>query len=145
MTQTPKIGIDQFWEALQGSQLLSPAEFTNVQQNCPPLETDQDSDVIADWLVKEKILTSLQTKVISAGHAGPFDFGRYRVFQKLALPNVWLARDRKTDHPVWLHFFRGQSHQDLARWDKIEKLAEQCSSIEHRNFARIYELSLIHI
>ncbi len=141
MMQTPKIGIDQLWEILRESGLLSPADFSRVQQASASVDDDlqQDSDAIANWLVVEKILTPLQSEVMLAGHAGPFDFGRYRVLEKIAQQDVWLACDRKTDHPVWLHFFRGDSRQDLQRWDEIEVLAEQCRSIDHPSFAKIYE------
>jgi serine/threonine protein kinase len=142
MKQTPKIGIDRLWVILRESRLLAPEDFSRAQQAFASLnnnELQQDSGAIAKWLVREKLLTPLQTKVMLAGHSGPFDFGRYRVLERVAQRDIWIARDRKTGHLVWLHFFRGDSREDLQQWNEIEFLAEQCCSIDHPNFTKIYE------
>ncbi len=139
MTQIPKIGTDQFWEAIRKSELLSASEFLQAQQSYQSRESGVDSEAIAIWLIKETILTELQTEVFLAGQFGPFDFGRYRVLEKAAGPNVWLARDRMSNHLVWLHFFEGHSQDDLPRWDAIEAVAEKCRSIDHPNLVQIYE------
>ena len=140
MTQTPKIEIDQFWEVLGDSQLLPPPELLRLRQKSAETETPfEDSEAVAKWFIKENILTALQAEVLLAGHPGPFEFGRYRLVGAKSRLNVWTARDRKTAHPVWLHFFSGDSPADLARWDEIERRVEQFSAIDHPNVVRVYE------
>ena len=141
MVQPPKIGIDLFWDVLRESQLLTVAAFANAQQHVSSIIEDGqgDAEPIAESLVREKILTPLHCEILLSGHPGPFDFGRYRLIGKTSQHDVWLARDRKTTHPVWLHFFRGASREDLKRWNQIERRAEQASSIRHSNIVQVYE------
>ena len=139
MTQNPKIGIDQLWEVIQESDLLAPAQFLALKKNSQSSTTDVDSDAIARWLVKEKVLTPLQSEVLLSGHAGPFDFGRYRLQEATSQKDVWLAYDRKTSHPVWLHFFSGSTREDLKTWDAIEQLVEQARTFNSPAVVRIYE------
>ncbi|QEG21279.1 protein kinase [Mariniblastus fucicola] len=139
MMQPPKIGIDQFWDVLIQSRLIAPAELQQIREKAATITNSEDAESIANWLVREKILTPLQTKVLLAGHSGPFEFGRYRLVGGDPQRNVWMARDRKTTHPVWLHFFAGDTRKDLARWDQVEDRAEALAKIEHPNLVRVYE------
>jgi serine/threonine protein kinase len=138
MMQSLKIGIDQFWEKLRESQLLPESEFDRLRADSASL-SHEDSDFVAKWLVGEKAITPLQAKVLRAGHSGQFHFGRYCVIGPGPHENVWLARDQKTAFPVWLHFFPGQSKEDLSAWDKIESRAEQLASVSQPNLIRVYE------
>ena len=137
MTQSLKIGIDPFWEVLRESKLLPENDFDRLRQKSDSLQF-QDSDSIASWLVEEKVLTPLQSKVLLAGHPGPFEFGRYRVIGG-SDSKLWLARDRKTAFPVWLHFHQGEDHRDLERWNELEQKAERLAAIEHPSLIRVYE------
>jgi len=138
MMHSLKIGIDQFWEVLRDSQLIPIDDFDRLNSESQTQDFE-DSDALANWLVRERILTPLQSEVLRAGHSGPFEFGRYKVIGRGPQENIWLARDRKTTFPVWLHFFAGESPEDLAAWDAIEKRAEQLVSISHSNLIRVYE------
>jgi len=140
MIQTPKIGIEQFWETLRESDLLPPSEFDRLkQQSSTPESNHEDSEAIANWLVSEKVLTPLQLQVVLSGHSGPFDFGRYRLVGRGADSSIWQALDRKTGHPVWLHFDSGETRDDLSTWNAVESRAEEFMAVEHPNIVRVYE------
>lgn len=140
MTKTSKIDIGLFWDLLRDSGLLPPAELSQIQERFLANSGDQaDSELAANWLVKQKILTDLHTEVLLNGFAGPFDFGRYRILRKTTRSQVWLARDRKTKHSVWLHFSNGDSREDLAKWDRVEYRSETASKLNSTHFVRIYE------
>ena len=137
--QTP-IGIDQFWKVLGDSNIIPPMEVVRLRENSALASSNpQDAETIANWMVSEKILTPLQKKVLLAGHHGPFNFGRYRLISGSENQPAWLARDQKTAHPVWLHFFPGETRDDLSRWDEVENRAEQFAAVNHPNIVRVYE------
>ena len=137
--QTP-IGIDQFWKVLGDSNIIPPMEVVRLRENSALASSNpQDAETIANWMVSEKILTPLQKKVLLAGHHGPFNFGRYRLISGSEDQPAWLARDQKTAHPVWLHFFPGETRDDLSRWDEVENRAEQFAAVNHPNIVRVYE------
>ena len=139
MMQPTKIGIDQFWELLQASQLVPAAEFDRLTKKSASLK-HSSPESIAKWLVDQKVITELHSEVLQAGHQGPFEFGRYRILARApGGDKTWEARDLKTSHPVWLHFFAGQSSADFATWDKIEEQAEKFQSVQHPNLLRVYE------
>ena len=137
--QTPTIGIDQFWNVLGESHILPPMEVVRLREKSTLSGSNPDAVAIANWLVSEKILTPLQRKVLLAGHHGPFQYGRYRLVSASKDNPVWLARDQKTGHPVWLHFFSGESRDDLSRWNEVENQAEQFATVDHPNLVRVYE------
>ncbi len=138
MIQKPKIGLTQFWQLVRESQLVSASDITRLLKESTALNHD-DSEELAKWLVAEKILTPLQSEVLQAGHHGPFEFGRYRVLGRAPGENTFAARDRKTLHPVWLHFFAGDSQLALESWEEIEMRVEQFASISHPNLLDVYE------
>ena len=140
MIQTPKIGIEQFWESLGGSGLLPSLDFDRIKKQASTLQSgSEDPEAIAKWLVKEKILTPLQLQVVLAGHIGPFDFGRYRLVSRSDDASIWKAVDRKTGHPVWLHFFPGTTRDDLSPWNEVELRADGFATLDHPNLVRVYE------
>lgn len=144
-----KIGVDEFWDVLRRSHLLTPGDAEAVyQKEMAKFDAEAGSETesepatanqIAKSLVQEKTLTALQAKVLLAGHSGPFEFGRYRLLAASAPKDVFLARDRKTGFPVRLHFFAGETTADLQRWDGIESRVEAASKIQHPNLIRVYE------
>ncbi len=138
------IGVNEFWDVLRGSNLFLPADLDRIQkQSLPQFDLTEndglDSQELAKWLVSEKLLTKLQAKVLLAGHSGPFDFGRYRIVGAIAKGGAFLARDRKTGYPVWLHFMKGDSFDDLSRWSSVESLCDEAIKVTHPNLVRAYE------
>ncbi len=115
--------IDQFWNLVAESQLLSDKQHRAARDQCQ----QPDSTLAADWLVEKKLISALHRDVLLAGHAGPFFFGRYLVRSRMKLPSdpegfeSFAAIDRKTGYPVRLQFFDGQSPGALETWARIEQ------------------------
>lgn len=138
MMQSPKIDIEQFWQALRASHLVPEAEVEELVRASASI-SHNDTETLAAWLVGQKAITPLHGEVLKSGQGGPFDFGRYRILSQCPGEQVWEARDRKTLYPVFLHFFLGESSEDLARWDRLEQRVEPFEAIDHPNLVRVYE------
>jgi len=121
--------IDQFWNLVAQSQLLSDEQYRAAKNECQ----ESDSVLAVDWLVEKKLISPLHRDVLLAGHAGPFSYGRYVVRSRLRLPSdpsgfqSFAAIDRKTGYPVRLQFFDGQSPGALETWASIDQRARDAA------------------
>ena len=115
--------IDQFWNLVAESQLLSDEQYSAARDKCQ----EPDSKLAAQWLVEKKLISQLHQDVLLSGHAGPFSYGRYLVMSRLKLASdpegfqSFAATDRKTGYPVRLQFFDGQSPDALETWAGIDR------------------------
>ena len=69
----------QFWNLLTASQLLPPPTIAKLMAEFNSDKTASSAEAVAKWLVKRKTLTDYQTKILLAGHPGPFQYGNYTV------------------------------------------------------------------
>ena len=151
-----KIAVNQFWETLEASGLLSGIDLQSMQA-----KTTRFADVpekaasrTARWLTEQNLITKYQAAILLAGHAGPFQFGNYLIQKPTwlkgknesasagtsrELPNVFLAVHKSTRFSVLLHFFPGKSQEDLRTWNAIEAFAAELSSVRHPSLVSIYE------
>ena len=136
-----------FWFNLRESKLLENQEcvalrleFAKLVSESPELDQAKS---IAAWLIKKRKLSRYQASVLLKGHQGPFDFGSYRIFHRIAegpLKGWFQARHIDTSHPVILHFLKGDELKDAAVWEKITQRAKTTAVIKDANIWRIYDL-----
>ena len=158
------IDINQFWNLLSGSKLLSPerhqslftefvTEFnrsTDFGDGAKSKNSGNSSgstgfnspESVANWLVKQKAISSYQAKILLAGENGPFHYGNYTITARIAsgpLAKSFRARHRQTDHPVLLQFVAGKTPEDLEFWRQIEALSTALAPVKHPNLIPIHE------
>ena len=138
-----KVSVEQFWDLLASSQLLSSGELDLIRRKNGGVDgvakTSQSVQEIAKMLVKSRKITRLQSKVLQAGLAGPFHFGRYCLTGLSPVEDVFQATDVRTGLSVWLHFCRGESPEDLLRWDQVESCSDAMAKLSRPCLSRIYE------
>jgi len=137
----------EFWLTFRESKLLENQECMELRQQFAKLvannpELDQAKSIAA-WLIKNGKLTNYQATVLLKGHNGPFDFGRYRVQNRISkgsLKGRFQARHRDTDHPVILRFLKGDEFKNPIVWAQITDRAKATATIKDANVWRIYDL-----
>ena len=136
-----------FWLNLRESKLLDNQECVDLRKQFATLvaknpELDQAKSIAA-WLVKAGKLSNYQATVLLKGHKGPFNFGRYRVHNRVAdgpLQGWFQARHIDTKHPVVLHFLAGDNFKDSAVWASVTARTKATAAIKDTNLWRIYDL-----
>ncbi len=136
-----------FWLNLKESDLLSNQECVELRKQHAKLvlenpELDQPKNIAA-WLIQNGQLTKYQATVLLKGRRGPFDFGRYRVQNRITdgpLESWFQAQHIDTQHPVLLHFLSGDEYKNPAVWAQITERAKATASIKDTNVWRVYDL-----
>lgn len=137
----------EFWLNFRESKLLENQECMQLRQQFAKLvannpELDQAKSIAA-WLIKNGKLTNYQATVLLKGHNGPFDFGRYRVQNRISkgpLKGRFQARHKDTGHPVVLRFLKGDEFKNPIVWGQITNRAKATATIKDANVWRIYDL-----
>ncbi|MBT6721662.1 MAG: hypothetical protein HOB20_00385, partial [Planctomycetaceae bacterium] len=137
----------EFWLNFRESKLLENQECMQLRQQFAKLvannpELDQAKSIAA-WLIKNGKLTNYQATVLLKGHNGPFDFGRYRVQNRISkgpLKGRFQARHKDTGHPVVLRFLKGDEFKNPIVWGQITNRAKATATIKDTNVWRIYDL-----
>lgn len=133
------VTVRDFSRLLAQSQLLEPercrvwlARYAKQRG----LEPDSAADGLAAWLVENGAISAYQARVLMAGQAGPFVYGAYRVFDRIAsgrLAGLFRAVHLPTQHPVALWFLSGPALSDPA---VLSSLHEQCRRVSQACAAR---------
>ncbi len=137
----------EFWLNFRESKLLENQECVALRQQFAKLvvknpELDQAKSIAA-WLIKNGKLTNYQATVLLKGHKGPFDFGRYRVQNRISkgsLKGGFQARHKDTGHPVVLRFLKGNEFKNPVVWAQVTERAKVTATIKDTNVWRIYDL-----
>ena len=139
--------ISDFWLNLRDSGLLDSQQCADLRQQFARLvtekpEMDQPKSVAA-WLIKSGKLTSYQAKVLLKGRKGPFDFGRYRVTNRMtqgALNGWFQANHIDTGHAVFLHFLTGEQFKNPAVWSQVTEQVKAVATIKDSRIWRVFDL-----
>ena len=139
--------ISDFWLNLRDSGLLDSQQCADLRQQFARLvtekpEMDQPKSVAA-WLIKSGKLTSYQAKVLLKGRKGPFDFGRYRVTNRMtqgALNGWFQANHIDTGHAVFLHFLTGEQFKNSAVWSQVTEQVKAVATIKDSRIWRVFDL-----
>ncbi len=131
--------VREFSRLLAQCQLLEPeqcrkwlAEYAKQRG----LEPDSAADGLGAWLVENGAISAYQARVLLAGQAGPFVYGAYRVFDRIAsgrLAGLFRAVHVPTQHPVALWFLSGPALSEAA---VVASLREQCRRVSQACVAR---------
>ena len=105
-------------------------------------QSENNSAAIAAKLIDQKVITAYQSKILLAGHSGPFHFGNYSLLEKIesgSLAGQFTAVHRPTGQPVLLEFFPGNSPEDLPSWNTIESVCQRLSEIRRLTLMPVFE------
>jgi hypothetical protein len=98
---------------------------------------------MADWLVARNVFSKYQTTVLLAGHAGPFVYGDYKIYDRVEtgrLANTFRAVHNTAGHPVQLQFMAGPVVQDARLWAQVATEVQVACSLIHPQVQRFFEL-----
>ena len=135
------ISIPEFWRLSTESGLLSieqcqqlDSRFTQTAAN-----TQAGSKPLAQWLVSQNVLSRYQARVLLSGKAGPFQYGDYKIYDRIAagrLQGLFRAVHAGTNHPVTLYFLTRAVAEDDDRWARATELPR----IEHPQLSRCLQV-----
>lgn len=117
------LSIVDFWKLVRQSKLLSGEQCQKFHSEFARNPSGENSGpALADWLVGKNVISRYQAKVLLAGQPGPFEYGEYRVYDRIEsgrLGGWFRAVHAPTAHPVLLQFQAGPAAQDAAAWSAI--------------------------
>jgi serine/threonine-protein kinase len=140
------LSVADFWRLAERAQLLTSQQCQQWNMEYRSLHQPPESnDVIkmAAWLVSRNVFSEYQTTVLLAGHAGPFAYGDYKVYDRIAsgrLANWFRAVHGATGHPVMLHFLAGPIVQDARLWATAATEVQRATSLIHPHLWRYHEI-----
>ncbi len=136
--------VQQFWQLLAESGLLTKAQcngqaiaFSEAHGGRGPESAEQ----LRKFLIDTSAITEYHGKVLSAGAAGPFDYGDYRVTDRVAdgpLKGMFRAEHRSTGHKVGLWFLPADAKEKEVA--KVQKRAEYHQEIRSPYMSESYGL-----
>lgn len=131
------VAAEDFWSLLRQSRLYTEdvcdaleAEFERATGERRP----EDLSTLVDWLVEQNALTEYQSLVLKAGRPGPFFYGDYKVYDRVAhgaLAGTFRAVHVPTSHLVTLQFLRGEALTDAAVWKTIVDRSLKLAAVRH--------------
>ncbi|MEX2174663.1 MAG: hypothetical protein WD872_09900, partial [Pirellulaceae bacterium] len=139
------VSIPVFWQLLQESRLLAPdqcsqlvADFQQAHAKSDPASAAQ----LAEWLVARHVLSKYQTNILLAGRSGPFQYGDYKVYDRIEkgrLSGQFRAVHAPSGHPVLLQFLNGPLVADPPGWAACVAQVRVASAIVSPHVQRAYE------
>ncbi|HCA50658.1 MAG TPA: hypothetical protein DEP12_09655, partial [Planctomycetaceae bacterium] len=137
----------EFWLNLRESGLLESRDSLDLRQQFAKLVAENpeldNSKSTAAWLIKTGKLSPYQAKVLLQGRKGPFDFGRYRVSNRISegsLKGWFQANHIYTGHPVILHFLTGDTLKDPSVWTQLAERVKTAGAIKDNLVWRVFDL-----
>ncbi len=120
------VTIPIFWQLLADSRLLGreqcqslAADFAQVKVAAQQTAPQGSAKTLAQWLVSRNVLSKYQATILLAGRAGPFQYGDYKVYDRVdkgRLAGLFRAVHGPTGHPVLLTFMSGPALTDPSQW-----------------------------
>jgi serine/threonine protein kinase len=139
--------LDNFWTLLADSQLLAPDELGKLAESASKNDGSATltPEKIAKFLVSKSKLSMYQAKILLAGHAGPFYYGDYQIYDRIEsgrLAGIFRAVHTPSRHPVCLYFLSGQQAQDPQMMEHLayQAAAANRSTVGHPHLFRCYHL-----
>lgn len=138
--------IPEFWQLLEASQLVTADQCRQLAAAFGQAKlgaAHSNVRTLAEWLISRGVLTRYQTAVLMAGRAGPFLYGPYRLYDRLAggaAAGMFRAVHVATQHPVVLQFLTGPATQDAAQWAALAPQLKIYCGVQHPHLQRCYEV-----
>jgi serine/threonine protein kinase len=140
------VSIPDFWTLLVASRLASRSSIPKLQEQFSQVKgADTQGNVVtlAQWLISQGTISRYQAKVLLAGHAGPFAYGDYTVFDRHGegrLQGAFRALHPATRHRVLLWFHSGAVVQNPQWWAILTEQVGTFGPVVDSNVARVYHL-----
>jgi serine/threonine protein kinase len=140
------VSIPDFWTLLVAGRLASRSSIPKLQEQFSQVKgADTQGNVVtlAQWLISQGTISRYQAKVLLAGHAGPFIYGDYTVFDRHAdgrLQGAFRALHPATRHRVLLWFHSGAVVHNPQWWAILTEQVGTFSRVVDPNVARVYHL-----
>ena len=143
----PVLPLDAFWEKLTESRLLSAKQISDIRAAYQESKKESDTQenqtaIVAQWLVRQRVLTLWQAKQLTKGNARNFFMGDYRLLDKRGMcPGgvVYQGRHEPTKQAVSLVPIDDSVSQRVDVWTEVvrqvERAAETTSPILSRTWA----------
>lgn len=132
--------ISDFWTLVLESKLLTREQCQHLATNYGSSPgASADVNALVQWLVGQNVLSRYQTSILLAGHAGPFTYGDYKIYDRVEsgrLAGWFRAVHAGTNHPVMLKFLAGDAAQKANLWASI---TGTLAATAQPNLVRIYE------
>ncbi len=143
----PVLALDAFWEKLAESRLLSAKQISDIRAAYRESKKESDTQenqtaIVAQWLVRQRVLTLWQAKQLTKGIVSNFFMGDYRLLDKRGMcPGgvVYQGRHEPTKQAVSLVPIDDSVSQRVDVWTEVvrqvERAAETTSPILSRTWA----------
>ena len=140
------LAVADFWKLVIESKLLSPAQCQQYAAEFGQVKgaaNQSTAGTLAEWLIAQNILSRYQATILLAGKNGPFEYGDYRVYDRLGggrLAGTFRAVHAATGHPVTLSFLSNDVTADAARWTHTVRAAQTLGSLNNPHLRRCHDL-----
>jgi len=138
------LSVPEVWKLIIESQLLTPEQCKQLNTAFGQVKGADHGNArtLTEWLISHNALTGYQSKVLLAGHSGPFHYGDYKVYDRVEsgrFNGFFRAIHTPASHPVLLQFVTGDAAADGPQWNAAAVRAVRLSAVKHALFQRIYE------
>ncbi len=138
--------LSQVRERILQGDLLSDAELDSRISEFRQQTPGEDGDGFIRWLVDRQLLTDFQAEALSAGIAGPFMLGPYRVERHLTagrLGHVFRGHHIEFNIPVSLKVFPPAVTADPQQKARMEREARVAIQLDHPNLIRTFQIGRV--
>lgn len=139
------ISVSEFWKLAIESRLLDGEQCQLLATRWGHVKGAADQSnakTLADWLVATNVLSKYQTRILLAGHPGPFQYGDYEVYDRLdqgLFSGLFRAIHLTTRHPVRLQFLTDARVHDARVWAAIRQRTRSLASFPGNELIRFHD------
>ena len=133
----------EFWSLAAQSHLLTAEQCLKLASQFAATGGVTTPPDIGQWLVAQNYLSLFQLNALLAGHAGPFHYGDYVVFDRIdsgRFAGRFRAAHSQTRHPVLLEFLTADQASDPKFLDVLRLRVELAKKIRSPHVQRIFTL-----
>ena len=141
------IPIADFWRLLVESRLASPEQARQLQemfkQTSGGDKGHTNAVALAQWMTTNGLLSVYQAKVLLSGHAGPFVFGDYLLydrFEAARFRGTFRAVHLPTRERVLVSFHTGPLAQIEREWLNVVQQTSRFRQATHPHLSRVVQL-----
>lgn len=134
----------EFWSLAAQSQLLTAEQCLKAASEFAASGGENSPEAVGHWLIAQNYLSAFQEQALQAGHAGPFHFGDYVVYDRVdggRFDGRFRAAHNQTRHPVLLEFLTAEQAADPAFLDALRGRVEAAKQIRSPHVQRIFEFA----
>jgi serine/threonine-protein kinase len=139
------VEVHDFFDLLQGSQLLEPAQIGQVARDLLPHY--RDTPALCQQLIEREWLTAYQVELLLAGRGQDLLLGPYRLLEMLgegSIGQVYKALQLRLNRVVALKIIRPEvllRYEEALR--RFRREARAFAQLSHPNFVTVYDASQI--